>query len=416
MSNWTTPADIRTETERLWSRGHLLACVLDTIADRTIEPPIQFPYRRRLRGPRADELGAAFDAVRDWAQSLDAASRPETGAGFDIEWRDVNTRALGHNRLPSAWVVPSLDDALALIGRDHDAERFVELAAIVMARLPKLADWIARRPFALLDHEADWGQLLDVIDWFLAHPRSGVYLRQIDVPGVDTKFIEARKTLISELMDFLLPGDAIESGHVAGLSFEARYGLKSKPTLIRFRTLDARLAFDPFTDLTVPVPEFAKLEIDAQRVFIVENEVTFLAFPDAPDNLVVFGGGYGVERLAAAQWLARRTIIYWGDIDTHGFAILDRLRAMFPQTRSVLMDRATLLAHQSHWSFEAAPHTAELSHLSNEERALYDDLRFNRLGSGVRLEQERVPFRFARSAILACRSFVATDQPPMTSR
>ncbi len=403
MSNWTTPEDIRAETERLWSRGHLLACVLDKIADGIVEPSIQFPYRRRLRGPRADELGSAFETVRNWVQSLNAASRTQMGIGFEIEWRDVNTRQLGRNPLPTAWILPSLDDALAQIGRSAEAEQFAELAAVTSARLPGLVAWIAKKPFALLDHSDDWERILDVIDWFLAHPKSGVYVRQIDAPGVDTKFIEARKVLISELMEFLLPANAIENGHVAGQSFEARYGLKSKPALIRFRLLNSCLAIASLTDLTVPASEFARLEIGAKRIFIVENEVTFLAFPDVPDSLIIFGAGYGVERLAATRWLACCAVIYWGDIDTHGFAILDRLRAMFPQTKSLLMDRATLLTHRFHWGFEAAPQSAELSHLDSEEHALYDDLRYNRLGSGVRLEQERVPFGFVRSAILACR-------------
>jgi hypothetical protein len=109
------------------------------------------------------------------------------------------------------------------------------------------------------------------------------------------------------------------------------------------------------------------------------------------------------RKIGCFGWLAHRTVIYWGDIDTHGFAILDRLHAIFPQTKSLLMDQATLLAHRSHWSFEAAPQSAELGCLDSEERALYDDLRYDRLGSGVRLEQERVPFGFACSAILACR-------------
>ena len=38
-------------------------------------------------------------------------------------------------------------------------------------------------------------------------------------------------------------------------------------------------------------------------------------------------------------------LVYWGDLDTHGFAILNRLRECFPHARSMLMDRATLLAH-----------------------------------------------------------------------
>ena len=131
----------------------------------------------------------------------------------------------------------------------------------------------------------------------------------------------------------------------------------------------------------------------------MENEVTGLAFPEQAGSLLIFGGGYGVDRLATAQWLCSRTVIYWGDIDTHGFAILDRLRASFPQTSSLLMDRETLLAHRVQWSSEATPQTADLHGLDPKERALYDDIRFDRLGSGVRLEQERVPYSYMCSAI-----------------
>ena len=37
-----------------------------------------------------------------------------------------------------------------------------------------------------------------------------------------------------------------------------------------------------------------------------------------------------------------------------------------------------------------------LSKLSPEERARYDDLRFNRIGSNLRPEQERIPFGWMR--------------------
>ncbi|NOR71388.1 MAG: hypothetical protein GQ532_17115, partial [Methylomarinum sp.] len=40
---------------------------------------------------------------------------------------------------------------------------------------------------------------------------------------------------------------------------------------------------------------------------------------------------------------------YWGDLDTHGFAILSRLRHYYPQVKSILMDEKTLeqFAHLS---------------------------------------------------------------------
>ncbi len=41
-----------------------------------------------------------------------------------------------------------------------------------------------------------------------------------------------------------------------------------------------------------------------------------------------------------------------GDIDTYGFAMLDRLRSYHPHIRSLLMDEATLLQHRPLWGRE----------------------------------------------------------------
>ena len=73
----------------------------------------------------------------------------------------------------------------------------------------------------------------------------------------------------------------------------------------------------------------------------------------ADGRLVVWGAGYGVdELLAALPWRAQVRIRYWGDIDTHGFAILSAVRAVAPHTDSVLMDESTLLG-RVRWIMEA---------------------------------------------------------------
>lgn len=89
------------------------------------------------------------------------------------------------------------------------------------------------------------------------------------------------------------------------------------------------------------------------------------------------------------------SVTYWGDIDTHGFAILDLLRAWLPQTQSTLMDRATLVAHRDRWVDEDRPTKAALSRLAPEERDLYEDLVADSLGQRVRLEQERIDWAWA---------------------
>ena len=115
--------------------------------------------------------------------------------------------------------------------------------------------------------------------------------------------------------------------------------------------------------------------------------------------MVIFGAGYGFESLRKAHWIACCRLFYWGDIDTHGFAILDDLRSHFGHAESFLMDRNTFLAFESLWGTESTPIDRDLPRLAAEERALYDDLRFNRIGSNLRLEQERIGFEWVRSRL-----------------
>ena len=97
-------------------------------------------------------------------------------------------------------------------------------------------------------------------------------------------------------------------------------------------------------------------------------------------------------------------VIYWGDIDTHGFAILDRLRAWLPQARSVLMDRQTLLAHRDRWGTEDRPACSALTRLTAEEQDLYADLVADAMGERVRLEQERIDWAWVEERLRSVRS------------
>jgi len=127
-------------------------------------------------------------------------------------------------------------------------------------------------------------------------------------------------------------------------------------------------------------------------VYVIENEITYLAFPVPAAAMVIFGGGYAVSLLESLGWLHALDVVYWGDIDTHGFAILNRLRQRLPHARSMLMDRDTLLDHRDHWTTEPSPTAVALDFLASGESTLYADLIANTYGRSVRLEQERVSF------------------------
>jgi hypothetical protein len=110
--------------------------------------------------------------------------------------------------------------------------------------------------------------------------------------------------------------------------------------------------------------------------------------------MVVFGGGYALERLAGIDWLRGREVLYWGDIDTHGFAILDRVRARMPHVRSLLMDAATMLAHRHVWGSEESDKRflGDLARLTETELRLFHAVRDDLYQTHVRLEQERIGY------------------------
>lgn len=385
---WSTPDDIVAGVRRLWDSGALLAARLDGAA--------LFPHELRLRQPGVADMGERFDAVRSWIALLAAGAGP-----YELAWREINHRQLGRNRIPVAAVIPSEADALRLIGRGADARSFDRLAALTLDAFPVLRPWLRRQPLKLLEHAAAWERVLAVLGWFVAHPRPGIYLRQLDTAGVDTKFIETRKGLFAELLDQVLPAQAIRADAVGPKQFEARYGLLSKSPLIRFRLLDQAHHIGGLSDLSVPVAQFARLQTGVERVFVTENEVNALAFPPVRAAMVVFGGGYAIERLAGIDWLRGREVLYWGDIDTHGFAILDRLRATMPHVRSLLMDAATMLAHRHVWGSEESDKRflGDLARLTETELRLFHAVRDDLYQTHVRLEQERIGYGWMVDAI-----------------
>jgi len=144
-------------------------------------------------------------------------------------------------------------------------------------------------------------------------------------------------------------------------------------------------------DICFSQEEAANLDIKPTHVFIVENLQTGLAFEDLPGSVVIMALGYGVDVLGNIPWLHPARCIYWGDIDTHGFAILNRARTYIPSLETVLMDEQTLFAHKDLWVQEKDQcNSSELPLLTKSEYELFLSLKNNTFGQQVRLEQERI--------------------------
>lgn len=384
--SWTKPKDLRTQLEKLWERGDMLSSLV------TGEP--LFPRRLTLKCPTSTEMVDRFDEVRTWVGEI------RTVSNCRIEMREFKHRIFGSNSTPSEVWVDSFDDAIAFIAKRKDVARFVALVEETKQSQPELLVWLIKRPMRVLALANEWSRVLEIVAWMQANPRPNVYLRQVDIPGVHSKFIEAHRSVLTELFDIVLSPDRVDATASGVSGFVARYGFRDKPLRIRFRLLDTQAVPAAIgQDIALDAPSFASLNPKVSRVFITENEINFLAFPLIKDSLVIFGAGYGFEMLSQAQWLSRCQIYYWGDIDTHGFAILDQLRNQFSHTESFLMDKATLLKFEPLWDVEEQQTLRDLPRLTLDELALYNELRDNRIRKNLRLEQERIGFTWFETAL-----------------
>lgn len=373
---WSTPTDVVRALRRRWERGEFLR---DYLAG---QPWV--PLQIGLRGPTASDVAARFDDVQAWVNQWRRVN-PGTAR---VEHRSVGGRLIGANDVPGKVWIDSYEQLWSLLGVAGDVRRLMGLWQATRDRAPLIGQWMAARPLEALRFADDWGRLVDTVLWIDQHADPSMYLRQVDVPGVDTKFIESRRKILAALLDRQLSEHRVEAARPVA-DFAGRYRFRAKPAYVRFRRLDGG---DGFSEMSVRVDEFAAMPPPAETVYVVENEITYLAFPPVESAIVIFGEGYAVPRLEPLTWLADRKLIYWGDIDTHGFAILNRLRRSFGHVRSMLMGRATLMSHESQWVSEPNPTYERLPLLTEEEAALYGDLVEDALGPAVRLEQERVSY------------------------
>lgn len=365
---WSTPEDVATKVRRAWRNGSLLRDHASGAPFAAVEVP--------LRGPKASEIGDRLHEVRRWVARLDEGRRDDTR--YSLEWTSIGGRHYGRNRIPSRAVISTYEQAWSVLGVDEEARRFTRLLASTEHPAPR--EWAMTHPQRALALAQEWPQLLAAHGWLDRNRGSSRHLREITAPGVDTKFAERHRGVLAAMLDVPAPS----AGFLSGL------GLRAKPELVRMRVPPSLGGLPAVSELAVRADEAAALSLAPTAALVVENEITYLSVEVPPGGVVLWGKGFEVDRIGRIPWLADVDVDYWGDLDTHGFAILDRLRAWLPQTRSVLMDRETLLAHRDRWGTEQRPTSAHLTRLTAPESQLYADLVGDALGTKVRLEQERI--------------------------
>ncbi len=266
----------------------------------------------------------------------------------------------------------------------------VRVAWMKSLDLTNAARSMAGLGMSLLDDDDDeFERVIGVGRWLLAHYPANCFVREIPVEGVDTKWLERHRRVVTVIV-------TSESKHffTAPNLFEA-WGFKKVPSTVRVRHAHCFISEIPAEDL-VQLPASILVKRKPKAVVIVENLQTGLSI-DVPEDIPIFMGlGFGLEALKDVHWLKNVPIFYFGDLDVHGLAILSALREQFKQAKSFLMDSETF----EKWERFAIEDPTKnipllLPNLGDNERDLFERLVTNRL----RLEQERIPLRVINQAI-----------------
>ncbi|MDJ0417187.1 DUF3322 domain-containing protein [Rhodococcus opacus] len=336
-----------------------------------------------LHPPSEHQIAEDPDAVVAWVRSW----RAYTGAGH-VEWAMRRWPSFGTQEVPVRLTLSGAGQIASAGGRETEWRALMIRRDVLVDRLgpgtETLSAAVAATAANWLDlDDDDFVRLTTIARWLSDHPNSGYFIRQLPVPGVDTKWLSRHRGMVETLLE--------------GVRGHRELGIRSLPGMRDVALCDPDLLIGTPRRFATSVEELTALPLAPARTVILENKEGLYALPRLAETVALHGGGYTVHELAGIPWVVNSEVWYWGDLDSHGFAILDRLRRHLPHVRSLLMDTDTLDRWRTLAVREHKPTFNEVSHLTESEAAALQSLREDDL----RLEQERIPWPYALERLLA---------------
>jgi hypothetical protein len=373
-----SPIEIGERLARQWQRAdvreaHLLAAdAWPTVI------PIGKPASAYVRN-RTGELRTQLDAWR------------QVRVGT-VVWQRVRFRGLAEAvDLPVHWVLAKPGDWIDAANSGAVAAEFQRLEEIVAHSHPDFHSFVIRQRHLLAGTAtADVIKAAEVVCLMRPGCAAGAPLRSLSIAGIDTKFLERHRALITRMLDIRYDGLA------SSLGLESFLGATTRSDQwLLVADLDGHLL--TARQLRIRADELRLQPLPGQQVIIVENEQCLHLLPLTPHTVAILGAGLNLTWLDA-DWLNHRRIAYWGDIDTWGLAMLAMARELQPHITPLLMDAATFHQFRAYSVNEPSPASPlPPGRLSADEQALYRQLQGTDKG---RLEQEFLPKAAVEQAIL----------------
>lgn len=334
----------------------------------------ELPLRIPVQGASAPTsvVMANVHGYRDWIRSWE--EQPH------VSMRLVRKGPLGEIRVPAAVTPPTIDAYAEWIGAARDL-------ALLRRRVDALSRFgcdrsgLSRVRSDLVEMgDEEFGHLLDLLTWrreFQEPTRA----RDVPLIGVGSKWVENRIGLIEPVLAACgLARDGADRFERCGL--------------LRGSGAKLPLRFDPedfpVLDLDCDPASFIRWPDRTHTLLILENEAPFRRLAPRPGYALAWGCGHAARAtLPELSAATRIRLLYWGDCDSHGYAILNGLRGDLPDLRSVGMGIDTVLKSAGSLISEAVSERIEIvmPRLTDAEAAGRGHLMRNH----ARLEQERVP-------------------------
>jgi hypothetical protein len=334
-----------------------------------------------LLPPSERQAIADLDGTLRWVESWRKAS---DRLPLSVIWVQRAWARVGKQTVPDRVRADGPDALTSLVGEGERWRRWAGRASSLRRYLGIAIDGVLRTHLREIGElgESDFERFIAAIDWLVQHPDSGLRLRELPIRGIDTKWLERHRAAVESLTLAATGRDSL--------------GLNERTDVGRIRLLDAADSVWGLRDIGAPIEDLAALDVSPQVALIVENLQTFLSLPTMPEVVAVYGQGNAVVALTRIPWLRDARAFYWGDLDSHGFRILNQARSAGLEVQSVLMDSRTLYDHRDLWVVEPKPFLGTTSLLTESEAATLAELRA--LGH-IRLEQERIPWTYALEAL-----------------
>lgn len=389
MSRLLTPADIVATLSKRYKeewRGWALVQVGHPAAE---TEAVKWPYTVTLGQPSRKQLDDELEAVGEWADTWKPDLVPDS---IEVEWVGRPSR-YGPQRLPRRAILPSPRIVARTVGAESAWVRAIAQALLLVEHFPEAEPKAALRELSLLN-DRDVQLAVRAARVIRAHPDSGLYPRQLAIPGLDTKWVETHQGVLRSL-----------TSDVTGPDF----GLRKVPT-----TADILLA-DPAArtrrrlprSLSVSRDELADFDhgvpVSETVVLVVENRQCAIDLPDFHGLIVLHGlGNSAPELLATTPWVrGAPRVLYWGDMDAAGFSMLQRMRELGITARSLLMDPATFESMLEHATVGKNQVSGRTDLLTGTEKDVVAGILDGRWGGARQVEQEKIPTRVAVAALLA---------------